>query len=173
MPATEFFRTARRILPARKTIAAFLGGIAVALGVGAIAAGHGLADGMHGHASSTQHSPDEINRHIEHMLKHFYAEIDATDAQRARIEPLVKQAATELMPLHDRFHASHADALNLLAEAPDRAALERFRAGQMQAMDQASRRLTQLIADVSDVLTPTQRKQLAEHIAEHHHLGRG
>ncbi|WP_374512791.1 Spy/CpxP family protein refolding chaperone [Niveibacterium sp.] len=173
MSATEFFRPPRQSRPAPKTLAAFLGGFARGGGVRATAAGHGLADGLHGHAPSTQQSPDEVNRHIEHMLKHFYAEIDATDTQRARIEPLVKQAATELMPLHDRFHASHADALKLLAEAPDRAALERFRAGQMQAMDQASRRLTQLIADVSDILTPAQRKQLADHVAEYHHLGRG
>jgi len=34
------------------------------------------------------------------MLKHLYVEIDATDAQKAQITPLVKQAVSDLLPLH-------------------------------------------------------------------------
>ncbi len=35
-------------------------------------------------------------------------------------------------------------------------------------MDQASQRITQLIEDIADVLTPAQRQALAAEIAQHH-----
>jgi len=50
----------------------------------------------------------------------------------------------------------------------DRAALETLRAEQLQLAEQASRRLTQALADVADVLTVAQRKQLAERIGRWH-----
>jgi Spy/CpxP family protein refolding chaperone len=60
-------------------------------------------------------------------------------------------------------------AVALLAEPTvDRAALEVLRAGQLQLAEGASRRLTQALADVADVLTPEQRRQLAERAARWH-----
>src|SRR6266478_5825887 len=49
----------------------------------------------------------------------------------------------------------------LLSHDPvDRAALEALRADQLKLAEQASRRFTQALADVADVLTPEQRKAL-------------
>ena len=45
----------------------------------------------------------------------------------------------------------------------DRASLEAARAEHLQLADQASKRIVQLFGDVGDVLTPAQRKALAEH----------
>jgi hypothetical protein len=50
----------------------------------------------------------------------------------------------------------------------DRASLEAARAEHLQLADEASKRIVQLFGDVGDVLTPTQRKALAEHL-EHLH----
>jgi hypothetical protein len=49
----------------------------------------------HGSIMDGTHSAAEVNEHVDHMLKHFYVEIDATDAQKAQIGPLphVRQIA--------------------------------------------------------------------------------
>ena len=97
------------------------------------------------------------------MLKHLYVEIDATDAQKQQLAPIVKAAAQDLLPLRARFHDARRQAIELLAQPSiDRAALEMLRAEQFNLADQASKRFVQALADVADVLTPAQRKQVAE-----------
>ena len=59
--------------------------------------------------------------------------------------------------------------VELLARDPvDRGALEALRASTLRLAEQASRRFTQALADVADVLTAEQRKELAERLARHH-----
>jgi periplasmic protein CpxP/Spy len=115
------------------------------------------------------HSAAEVSAHVDHMLKHFYVEVDATDAQKAQIGPLVKQAVNDLMPLHSQFQSAHSQAMQALEQPTvDRASLEAARAEHLQLADEASKRIVQLFGDVGDVLTPAQRKALAEHL-EHLH----
>ena len=62
-----------------------------------------------------------------------------------------------------------AQALETLTQPTiDRTALEGARVAHLQLADQASKRFTQLIADVGDVLTPAQRTQLAAHLRKLH-----
>jgi Spy/CpxP family protein refolding chaperone len=71
--------------------------------------------------------------------------------------------------MRDRMRNARRQAVTLLSQpAIDRAALEALRADQLQLAEQASRRLTQALADVADVLTPAQRKQLAERAGRWH-----
>ena len=143
----------------RKTIAAALLGAALVAGAGAYAVDR--------HAS--MHSAADVSAHVDKMLKHLYVEIDATDAQKAQIDPIVKQAMQDLMPLHNQLRTAHQQALQLLsAPTLDRAAIETMRAQNMALADQASKRVVQLIEDVGDVLTPEQRKKLAEHMGKMH-----
>jgi periplasmic protein CpxP/Spy len=96
-------------------------------------------------------------------------EIDATDAQQAKIGPLVKQAVTDLLPLHSQFQAAHAQAVQILTQPTvDRTALETAREAHLQLADQASKRIVQLLGDVGDVLTPAQRSALATHMERLH-----
>jgi Spy/CpxP family protein refolding chaperone len=144
----------------RITLATLAGGIAAAIGFKAFAhgMGHGPID------------PATLDQHLERMLKHLYVEIDATEEQKHRLEPIVKQAAKDLLPLRESFHAGRREALELLtAERVDPAALETLRARQLGLADQASRRLTRALAEAAEVLTPAQRKDLAAHIARRHH----
>jgi Spy/CpxP family protein refolding chaperone len=151
----------------RNTIAAFLLGGALAVGAGAYAVDRHMN-------SAGPHSAAEATAHADRMLKHMYVEIDATDAQKSQIDPIVRQAMQDLLPMHDQLHQARAAALQLLtAPTIDRAALEAARAQNMQLADQASKRLVQLIADVGDQLTPAQRQKLADHLAHMHgHGGR-
>jgi len=134
----------------RQTIAAFVLGSTLAVGIGAYA-----VDRQHeGHGS-----------HISRL----YAEVQATDAQKAKIDPLVKAAMADLKPLHEQLHELHKKLLEQ-ASAPtiDRAALEATRQRGLALADKASKRILQLVADVGDVLTPEQRKKLAEHLSRRH-----
>jgi len=148
--------------------AALVAALAIAASAGAAAVAHGAAQGGWHHGAAAMTAGD-FPEHVDKFLQHAYIEIDATPAQRAQLDPIVKQALADLMPLHEQMHAFHARALAALtADTIDRAALESLRAEHVQAAEGASRRITQLIGDVADVLTPAQRKTLAARIAEHH-----
>jgi Spy/CpxP family protein refolding chaperone len=113
--------------------------------------------------------PARVDEHLDRMLKHLYVEIDATDAQRQQLAPIVKSAARDLLPVRAKMHEARRQAVELLSrEHVDRAALEALRADQLRLVEQASMRLTQTLADVADILTPEQRKQLAERIGRWH-----
>jgi protein CpxP len=123
----------------------------------------------HGMIMGGTHSAADMSAHVDHVLKHFYVEIEATDAQKAQIDPIVKQAVSDLLPLHAQLQTAHTHAMQALAQASvDRAALEAARAEHLQVADQASKRFVQLIADVGDVLTVPQRQALAEHLQRMH-----
>ena len=63
--------------------------------------------------------------------------------------------------------AARKRAVELLAEPTvDRAAIEALRAEQVARADAASKRLARALGDAAEVLTPEQRKQLAERIEE-------
>jgi periplasmic protein CpxP/Spy len=154
----------RRRMFKRAAIIGLLGGIAITAGVGAVTQNAGLVDWHHGSAMTA----GDISAHLDKFLQHIYIEIDATPAQEAQLDPIVRQAVADLMPLHTQFHDFHAQALALLTQdTVDRAAIETMRAEHLRGADQASRRIAQLIGDVADVLTPAQRKALAARIAEH------
>jgi protein CpxP len=157
-----------RRLFSRYTAVAFLAGAALAAGVGGLARSEAMSGWHHGMMDGT-HSPAEVSAHVDHMLKHFYVEVDATDAQKAQIGPLVKQAVNDLMPMHSQLQSAHSRALQALEQPTvDRASLEAARAEHLQLADEASKRIVQLLGDVGDVLTPAQRQALAEHL-EHLH----
>ena len=42
-------------------------------------------------------------------------EIDATDEQKQRLEPIVKQAVKDLLPVREKAHAARKQAVELLA----------------------------------------------------------
>jgi Spy/CpxP family protein refolding chaperone len=113
--------------------------------------------------------PADLDNHVERMLKHLYVEIDATEAQKQRLEPIVKQAAKDLLPLREHLHAGRREAIELLTqERIDPAAIEALRAKQMGLADEAARRLTRALGEAAEVLTPAQRKELAQHFARRH-----
>jgi Spy/CpxP family protein refolding chaperone len=149
-------------------VAAVLGGIALTVGaVAQNAATGGFHHGHHG-AQMASTSPADVATHVDQMLQHIYAETGATPAQQAQIAPLVQATATDLTQLHDQFHTEHAQMLALLtADTIDRAALENARVTQLNVLDQASKELVQLLADTAGVLTPEQRKALAQKLAAH------
>lgn len=144
----------------RQTIAAFLLGSTLVVGVGAFAVERHMGG---------PHAAIDASAHMDRMLKHLYVEVDATDAQKAKIEPLVKAAMADIKPMHEQLHQIHQQVMQQMSAATiDRAALETTRAQGVALADQASKRLVQLLADVGDTLTPAQRQKLADHLGQMH-----
>ena len=153
----------RRRFFKRAALATLIGGVAAAIGFSAYGQ-EGGGCGWHrtGFAAGPL-DPAEVDQHLDRMLKHLYVEIDATDDQKQKLEPIVKQAAKDLLPLRDKARAARKRVVELLtADTIDRNAVEALRAEHLQLAEQASKRLTEALADVADVLTPAQRRQLAE-----------
>ena len=159
----------RRRFFKRAAIATLIGGIAAGIGIKAFA--HGGGYGWHrGGFAAGPLDPAAVDEHLERMLKHLYVEIDATDEQKQKLAPIVKQAAKDLLPLRGKVQAARAQAIELLArDTIDRGAIEALRAEQLQLAEQASRRIAQSLADAAEVLTPAQRKEFAARMEKHRH----
>ena len=158
----------RRRFFKRAAIATLIGGIAAGIGFKAYAQSGGCGWHRAGFAAGPI-DPAAMDEHLDRMLKHLYVEIDATDEQKQKLEPIVKQAVKDLLPLRDKARATRKQAMDLLAaDTVDRGAIEALRAEKLQLADQASKRFTQALADVAEVLTPAQRKQIAERVEAFH-----
>jgi Spy/CpxP family protein refolding chaperone len=112
-------------------------------------------------------TPAQMEERGERMLKHLYIELDATPEQQQKIAPIVKGLMKELAPLRGQMMETRKQAMGLMsADTIDRAAIERLRGERLQRMDAVSKRMTQAMADVAEVLTPAQRKKLAERMQQ-------
>jgi Spy/CpxP family protein refolding chaperone len=97
-------------------------------------------------------------------------DIDASSDQQDKINGIVNGAVDDLFRLREK-HQQNRDAFHAQfggTGTVDRAALEEIRKSEMGLADEASKRLVQALADVSDTLTPDQRQALAERIHKHH-----
>jgi len=111
-------------------------------------------------------SPAQIDDRIDRMTKHMAIELDATADQQAKVAAIVKAAVADLRPLHEQAHATRAQAVTLLtAPTIDRSAIERLRAEQIGLAETASKRIAQALADAADVLSPEQRRKVADWVA--------
>ena len=102
---------------------------------------------------------------VERMIKHLAVEVDATADQQAKLVAIAKGAVKDLLPLREKALATRRQAIDLLSAATvDRTAIERLRSEQLALAETASKRLAQAIGDVAEVLTPAQRKDLADRV---------
>lgn len=153
----------------RTVLGVMVAGLAAGAGWQAFAAGdHG---GRH-HRSfmSGSMDPAAMDARLDRMLKHLYVEIEATEAQKAKLGPIVKAAAKDLAPMREKVRAARKQATDLLTrDTIDRGAIESLRAEQVGLAGEATRRFTQALTDVAEILTPAQRKQLAERMESRRH----
>src|SRR5258707_3831992 len=139
----------RRKFFKRAAIATLIGGIAAGVGFKAFAQGGGCGWPRCGYAAGPLDLVG-VDQNLDRALKHLYVEIDATDEQKQRLEPIVKQAVKDLLPVREKARAARKQAVELLAaERIDRGAIEALRAGQIQLAEQASKRFTQALAHVT------------------------
>ena len=120
----------------------------------------------HGGSFGGPLSPAQIDDRIDRMTKHMAIELDATADQQVKVANILKAAVADLRPLHEKAHATRAEAITLLtAPTIDRSAIERLRAEQIGLAETASKRIAQALADAADVLSPEQRRKVADWMA--------
>jgi Spy/CpxP family protein refolding chaperone len=108
-------------------------------------------------------SPAQIDDRIDRMTKHIAIELDATAEQQAKLATIAKAAVADLRPLQEKARAARAQAVTLLtAPTVDRSAIERLRAENIGLAETASKRIAQALADAAEVLSPEQRRKVAD-----------
>ena len=101
--------------------------------------------------------------HIERMLD----SVNATADQRAQIKQIVQAAAADMQAQRAAARALHEQSRQLFTQPTvDARAAEALRQQMLAQHDQASKRALQTMLDVSRVLTPEQRKLLADRMAQ-------
>ena len=111
------------------------------------------------HAMGPMFGPGSVERMVEHLAR----ATDASSEQKTKMNTTAQRAAEDLLALREKHLAGRRQMRDILA-APtiDRAKLESLRAEQMKLADDASKRITAAVADIAEVLTPTQRADLAK-----------
>ena len=123
--------------------------------------GHGPG-GMHGDmgpGGMFGGSPERMGRKIDFMLDG----LGATDAQRTQIKQIAMQTAADLKTQAEAGRAMRDQGMQIFtAPTVDAAAAENLRQQMLKQHDQMSRRVTQAMLAVANVLTPEQRAKLGQ-----------
>lgn len=101
------------------------------------------------------------------MSERMLDSVNATAEQRSQIKQIVQAARTDLAAQRDAGIKLREQGRTLFAQPTvDARAAEALRQQALAQHDQASKRMLQAMLDVSRVLTPEQRKTLAERMAQ-------
>jgi periplasmic protein CpxP/Spy len=144
-----FGRSADRLLAATVLVA-----VLSSVSMAALAAPHG-----HGHGGMGLFA----GRGVEQLLD----SVNASAEQRTQVKTIAERAMADLKAQRDSGKSLREQTLKLFAEpVVDANRAEALRAQMLQQHDQSSRLLMQAMLDISRVLTPEQRKQLADRMAQ-------
>lgn len=144
-------------------LAATAAATALAFGGGGLGGEGPMMGGPEGHGMHM--GPGHGGPGIERLLD----ESEATKEQRIKIRQIMVAAEEDLRAAHEsaRPHEQHEAMMKLLTQPRiDAAAVEKLRAQEIAQHDAASRRMTQAMVDAANVLTPEQRKKLADRMAQ-------
>ncbi len=140
-------------------------------------AGPGGAMGA-GHMAAGGHDGGAWGMGAPHRLERMLDAVNATPEQRTQIKQITQAARAELRAQHEAGRGLREQGAALFAQPTvDARAAEALRQQMLAQHDQASKRMLQVMLDVSAVLTPEQRKALAGRMAqrrsmmEHHRAG--
>ena len=121
--------------------------------------GQGGGHGMHGGGMGMMMN----GRGLDMMLD----SVNASTEQRSQIKAIAERAKSDMKTQHEAGRGTHEQMMKLFTQpVVDANAAEALRQQSMQQHDQASRRMMQAMLEISRVLTPDQRKQLAERMAK-------
>jgi len=155
----------------------YLAGMALALaGAWATAAEAAPAGGpmmmaqgpMGGHGGPGAHGgPGGPGGMFEGMLVRMLDRVNATPEQRTQIQQIMHNQASEMRAQHEAGRALRQQAMTLFAQPTvDANAVEALRQKQLAMHDAASKRMTTAMLEISRVLTPEQRKQMADYMGQ-------
>lgn len=115
-------------------------------------------------------SAEDVRARLGHFEDRALDRVDATDEQRDRIGAILDDTAPRVFSHKQQLASLHEEAGELLvADTVDRAAIEDLRGDAVAAFDAATRDVFAAVADVAEVLTPEQRRELADLLDGWHH----
>ena len=109
-PRRNFFK--------RAAIATAVAGVAAGFGFKAFAQDGGPWRWPHDGFMGAPLDPAVMDQRLDRMLKHLYVEIDATDAQKQQLAPIVKGAAADLFPLRAQMRDARRQAIDRVRTRP-------------------------------------------------------
>lgn len=148
--------------PARIAAATLVLALAAGIAQTAIAQPHGG-----GHAGHRGGMAGGMALMHPHQTERLLDSVNATAEQRAQIKQIVQAARTDLAAQREAGRALREQGMALFAQPTvDARAAETLRQQMLAQHDQASKRGLQAMLEISAVLTPEQRKALAERMAQ-------
>jgi len=160
----------------RLAIATLLGGAVAGIGAKVFAQNgpsmghHCGTHRMHAGGDFFDQNPEAMQQRIEAFVKWGLADVNATEAQQKQISSIANAAIADLKPLRERHHELRGSIAKAIAQPTvDRAALESLRTQEIDIAQTASKRVTQAIGDAAEVLSPDQRRILAEKMQQRRH----
>ena len=124
---------------------------------------HGMHGGGMGGGMMFGGSPEHMGRAIDHMLDG----LNASDAQRSQIKQIAAQAGADLKAQMAAGRGLRQRGMQIFtAPTVDADAAEQVRQQMLQQHDQMSRRMTQAMVAVANVLTPEQRAKVGERMKD-------
>jgi Spy/CpxP family protein refolding chaperone len=109
------------------------------------------------------HDAEAARAHVALAADYALYRVNASDEQKARVKEILDRALDDLEALHPQRGELHDEVVAALtAPEVDRAGLEALRAKHLATFDTASRRLVEALADLGEVLTVEQRRELTE-----------
>ncbi|MEO8122609.1 MAG: Spy/CpxP family protein refolding chaperone [Burkholderiales bacterium] len=141
--------------------------VALAAGVGVAAWADGRGGGCGGHgmggAGMMSGGGPGMMGGSARMTDRMLDGLDATDAQRTQIRQITQAAAAEMKTQFEAGRALREQGLAIFsAPTIDAAAAESLRQQMLAQHDQMSKRMTETMVAVANVLTPEQRAKFAE-----------
>jgi len=168
---SETSNRGRRRFWKRLGIAAAVGATLTGLGAGVFAHGRpgGGWGGPGGWHARHDMSPELRAKRVDLMIEEMLDGIDVSADQKSRISTIVTTMMQDMQPLRAQRFEARREAIEILTRPTvDREAIEAFRVEKLKLAEAASKRLTQGIADIAEVLTPEQRTALAEKFSRNH-----
>jgi Spy/CpxP family protein refolding chaperone len=156
----------------RTAVAALIGGVFAGL------AAPGFAQERFAHRGGDHHGgrqmdPEAQADRMEHRVKRMFSSVKASEEQQAQASAIVRRALADLRPIQEQRREGRKAAIDLLSRPSiDRRAIEAQRAEQLKLAEAASKRMTQALADLAEVLTPEQRAELAKRMTQRFGGGR-
>lgn len=146
-------------VPAKRWPRALMLGGVMAAGIALGASGLAAAAMMGG--GGWHHGP-RLER-IQNFVRMSLDSVAATSDQEAKVHDIVATAFTDLAPKPEDRMAMRKQAIDLLrAPTIDKAAIEKLRSDFVARTDAKSKRFTEAVLAIADVLTPDQRAKLAD-----------
>lgn len=126
--------------------------------------GPGSHEGHRSHMMGGHHGGGDMGMKMSGRMLEL---VKATPEQRAQIQKIMDGARTDMQARREAGQSLRAELMAAMAQPNiDAGAVEQIRQKMLAQHDQASKRRMQAVVDAARVLTPEQRKQLAERMSK-------